>query len=159
VLRAATAAVADPVTGRPSETRLLSQVGVSAGATTGGDALNKDAIAGRLTLDAAKLADQLTAHFGDTKALFTNVSSSYDTEGLAQWLGGLLDSWVKSDGILDGRIDAEQTTIVRGRSARPTWTFASPHARRHSAPSSPRWRPHSAGRSRRAATSPHSSPG
>jgi hypothetical protein len=79
VLRAATAAVADPVTGRPSETRLLSQVGVSTGATTGGDALNKDAIAGRLTLDAAKLADQLTAHLGDTKARSSPMSAAATT--------------------------------------------------------------------------------
>jgi|tagenome__1003787_1003787.scaffolds.fasta_scaffold20980908_2 flagellar hook-associated protein 2 len=119
LLAAMRAAIADPVSGRPTTTQLLSQVGVSTGATTGTGALSKDAIAGKLTLDATTLSDQLANHFTDTKALFTNLTGDYATEGLAQRLGGLLDGWVKSDGILDARIDGEQSTIdsLKKRSA------------------------------------------
>ena len=60
-------------TGRPADTEQLSEAGVSTGATTGSGALNQDAIAGKLTLDATKLTERLAANFDDVKSLFTKV--------------------------------------------------------------------------------------
>jgi flagellar hook-associated protein 2 len=105
-------AIATPISGRPSITSMLSQVGVSTGAAVGSGTLNQDAIAGKLTLDATKLNDQLTNHFSDVKAMFTNATGSYDSEGLSQRLDGFVSSMVNATtGILSGRIAAEQTTI------------------------------------------------
>src|SRR5439155_25654975 len=101
-----------PISGRPSITAMLSQVGVSTGASVGSSTLNQDAIAGKLTLDATKLNDQLTNHFSDVKALLTNANGSYDTEGHAQRLDGFVPSMVNATtGVLSGRIAAEQTTM------------------------------------------------
>ncbi|MDX6547598.1 MAG: flagellar hook-associated protein 2, partial [Gaiellales bacterium] len=105
-------AIATPIAGRPSITAMLSQVGVSTGASVGSGTLNQDSIAGKLTLDSTKLNDQLLNHFADVKALFTNPTGSYDSEGLAQRLGGFVSGMVDATtGILTGRIAAEQTQI------------------------------------------------
>jgi flagellar hook-associated protein 2 len=49
------------------------------------------------------------------KALFTNVTGSYASEGLAQRLGGILTPWTASsasNGLLSSRIDGETRTIT-----------------------------------------------
>ena len=105
-------AIADPVSGRPSTSSLLSQIGVSTGASTGSGTLNQDAIAGKLTLDSAKLADALTNHFSDTKALLNNATGAYSTMGLSQRLDSIVNAWTDSTtGIISSRISSEQSTI------------------------------------------------
>jgi flagellar hook-associated protein 2 len=90
----------------------LAQAGVSTGSAVGGGTLNQDAIAGKLTLDAGKLTSALTDHFSDVKALFTNITGSYSSEGLSQRLDSTLTGWLSpTSGILTGRINSEQTTI------------------------------------------------
>jgi flagellar hook-associated protein 2 len=104
--------VSDTVSGRPGDASLLAQVGLSTGATTGGGTTNPDAIAGKLSLDATKLSTMLSTRFADTKALFTNITGSYDSEGLTQRLDRVLDPQVAaSTGILAGRIASEQSMI------------------------------------------------
>jgi len=105
-------AIADPVSGRPSVSSLLSQIGVSTGASTGDGTLNQDAIAGKLTLDSAKLSDALTNRFMDTKALLNNASGGYSTMGLSQRLDSIVNAWTDSTtGIISSRISSEQSTI------------------------------------------------
>ena len=104
-------AIADPVSGRPTASSLLSQIGVSTGASTGG-ALNQDAIAGKLKLDSAKLTDALTNRFADTKALLNNATGDYSTMGLSQRLDSIVNAWTDSStGIISSRISSEQSTI------------------------------------------------
>jgi len=97
-------AVGDPVSGRPADLQLLSQAGLSTGAATGSATLGKDAVAGRLVLDAARLRDTLTARLADVKALFTATTGSYATEGLAQRIDREVTAWTASDGLLSSRI-------------------------------------------------------
>ena len=105
-------AIADPVSGRPTTSSLLAQIGVSTGASTGGGTLNRDAIAGKLTLDSAKLTDALTNHFADTKALLNNATGDYTTMGLSQRLDAIVNAWTDSStGIISSRISSEQSTI------------------------------------------------
>jgi flagellar hook-associated protein 2 len=110
------ASVADVFSGRPSASDQLSEAGVSTGATTGSGAINQDAVAGKLSLDAAKLTERLAAGFGDVKSLFTNVTGSYDTEGLSQRLDRFVTPWLSGDGtnapILTARIDASQSLVT-----------------------------------------------
>lgn len=106
------AAIAEPVSGRPSDLNLLAQIGISTGAATGGGTPSADAIAGKLTLDAGKLADELANRFADVKALLTNPTGAYATDGLSQRLGGILDAQVASGtGMLSARIASEQSAI------------------------------------------------
>ena len=108
-------AVADVVSGRPASMSYLSQVGLTTGKTTGSGALSKDAVSGKLSLDATQLGDQLAMRFSDVKALFRNVTGKYATEGLGQRLGGILDPWLvgsgKNPSLMDSRIAGEQSEI------------------------------------------------
>jgi len=108
-------AVADMVTGRPVEMSYASQAGLSTGKTTGDGTLSQDAIAGKLTIDTTKLSEQLAARFSDVKAIFTNVTGSYDTEGIAQRLDALVNAQITGDGtnpgLIDSRVETEQSII------------------------------------------------
>jgi flagellar hook-associated protein 2 len=115
LLRSLRQAFGDLVEGRPTALQALSQVGLSTGKTTGSGALDQSAIEGHLTLSSSKLAEQLNAHLSDVKALFTNVTGSYASEGLAQRLHGIVDPWVLGSGtapaIFTSRLSSEQTMI------------------------------------------------
>jgi len=105
---------ADVVTGRPSTLQTFAQVGVSTGAATGSGSLSSDSIDGKLVVDSAKFTSALSSNFDDVKALFTNATGNYASEGLAQRLGDLLKPWTASsasNGVLNTRIDQETTTI------------------------------------------------
>ena len=108
--------VGDIVSGRPGDMAYLNQLGLSTGATTGGGALNPDAVAGKLSLDSSKLSDALGTRLNDVKALFTDKTGVYSTEGLSQRLDGFVQPWLtstdgKSTPILDGRIASSQSII------------------------------------------------
>jgi flagellar hook-associated protein 2 len=106
------AAVADVVSGRPSDASLLSQVGVSTGAATGSSTTNPDAIEGKLTLDTSKLDAMLENRLSDVKALFTNLTGSYASEGLSQRIDRILDPQVNAvNGVLGSRISSEDSIL------------------------------------------------
>jgi flagellar hook-associated protein 2 len=114
----------DLVGGRPTTLQSLAQAGLSTGAATGGGPLSSDSIDGKLTLDATTFATQLQTHFDDVKALFTNVTGSYASEGLAQRLGGILTPWTASsasNGLLNSRIDGESQTISSLQAQSKNW--------------------------------------
>jgi flagellar hook-associated protein 2 len=103
--------VSDTFSTAPVDLNQLTLVGVSTGKTVGGGTLNQDAIAGMLTLDADKLSDVLTNRFSDVKKLFTNVTGTYASEGLAQRLDDLIKPQVQTGGVLAARIAGQQSTI------------------------------------------------
>jgi flagellar hook-associated protein 2 len=107
-------AFSDLVTGRPANLQTLAQAGLSTGKATGTGSLSQDSIKGKLSIDSAAFSAALTTSFSDVKALFTNVTGSYASEGLAQRLGDLLKPWTASsasNGLLNMRIDGETTTL------------------------------------------------
>jgi flagellar hook-associated protein 2 len=89
----------------------LSLVGLSTGKSVGSGTINQDSLEGLLTLDTDKLSDVLTNRFSDVKKLFTNVTGTYASEGLAQRLDDLVKPLVQTGGVLASRIDGSQTTI------------------------------------------------
>jgi flagellar hook-associated protein 2 len=104
--------VADVTTGRPGDVDQLSEIGISTGATTGSGSVNQDAVAGKLVLDAGKLSTMLATRFGDVKALFSNKTDVYGTEGFSQRLDRILDPQVTaSSGVLAQRISSQQSLI------------------------------------------------
>jgi flagellar hook-associated protein 2 len=128
-------AVGDVVGGRPVDLRQLSQAGLSTGKTTGSGSLNQDAVAGKLTLDAAKLAEQLTARFDDVKALFTNATGVAETQGLQQRLNGVVAPWVASasaaqPGILSSRISGSEAIVSSLKSQQAAWDDRLEHRER-----------------------------
>ena len=105
-------AFSNPVSGRPSDMNQLAQVGLSTGAPTGSAAVNQDSIDGKLTLDTTALSSMLATRPGDVKALFTNPTGSYNTEGIGERLQTLLTGQLDSrTGSLSLRISGEQSTI------------------------------------------------
>ena len=119
-------AVSDVVGGRPTDLQQMAQVGLSTGKTTGAGTLNQDAVAGKLTLDAAKLAEKLTASFADVKALFTNATGAAATQGLQQRLDGIVKPWISasggaSAGILSSRITGSEAMVSSLKSQQAAW--------------------------------------
>ncbi len=104
-------AVGDVFGGHPPSAQLLSQAGLSTGAAVGSGTLNQDAIEGKLTLDTDKLSSLLQTNFADVKALFTNATGSYATEGLSQRLDGIINPWIQTGGVLASRLDGESSLL------------------------------------------------
>ena len=107
-------AVGDKITGNGTFQN-LSEVGLSTGKSTGASALDQGAVQGRLSLDTTKLTEKLTASFADVKALFTNGTGDYTTQGLQPRLDAFVDPWLQGDGtqgaILDARIGSSAAII------------------------------------------------
>jgi flagellar hook-associated protein 2 len=92
----------------------LSQVGLSTGAAVGSGSLNSDAIDGKMTVDMTKFTTALNSNFDATKALFTNSTGQYATEGLGQRLQGIISPYTAPlalNGYLNTSIDSETSTI------------------------------------------------
>ena len=104
-------AVGDVFSGAAADLNNLSLVGLSTGSSVGSGSLNQDSIEGRLSLDSDKLATALSTRLYDVKRLFTNVTGTYASEGLAQRLDDLVTPQVAVGGILASRIAGEQSTI------------------------------------------------
>jgi flagellar hook-associated protein 2 len=104
-------AVGNTFTSAQPDLNQLSLVGLSTGKSVGSGTINQDSLEGLLTLDTDKLSDVLTNRFSDVKKLFTNVTGTYASEGLAQRLDDLVKPLVQTGGVLASRIDGSQTTI------------------------------------------------
>jgi flagellar hook-associated protein 2 len=114
-------AVSDIVQGRPGSMQTLAQAGLSTGAAVGGGTLNQDALAGKLTLDTAKLSSALNGNINDVRALFANPTGSYDTEGLAQRLSDILTPFTQTGGIMDTRIQSSDNQIADLKQEQSDW--------------------------------------
>src|SRR5262249_1165679 len=76
------------------------------------------------TIDSAKFSSALSSNFDNVKALFTNATGSYSSEGLAQRLDGALKPWTASsasNGLLNVRIDGETKTLTDLQTQSPAW--------------------------------------
>ena len=114
-------AVSDIFSGRPAATKTLAQVGLSTGTATGTAAVSQDSVAGKLTLDTAKLSTKLTESLTDVKALFTNAGGVYATNGLAQRLDSLLTAQVGSSGTFTSRLASGDAIIARAKKDSAAW--------------------------------------
>lgn len=104
-------AVSDVVAGRPSDASLLAQVGLSTGAATGSTS-SPDSLEGKLSLDTSKLDAMIDSRLSDVKALFSNVTGAYASEGLAQRLDRILDGQLDATtGVLPLRISSEDSLL------------------------------------------------
>jgi flagellar hook-associated protein 2 len=115
----------DFVSGRPAGLQSLAQVGISTGAATGAAGLNSDSIDGKLVFDPAAFTRAMTGDLNNVKALFTNATGSYGSEGLAQRLNRTLNPWTagsSSNGLLSTRIDGEAATLTSLRADSAAWT-------------------------------------
>ncbi len=118
-------AFSDLVSGRPPGLQSMAQVGISTGATTGAGSLNADAIDGKLVFDSGRFATAMASDLNGVKALFTNPTGSYASEGLAQRLNRILTPWTAgsaSNGLLNTRIDGESATITSLQADAAAWT-------------------------------------
>ena len=104
-------AVADMFSGQPASLSTLAQAGISTGAATGSGVLNQDSLNGKLTLDPTALTAALTSNPAGVKALFTNQTGSYSSEGMVQRFNGILDSYLAPTGVMATRISSEQSLI------------------------------------------------
>jgi flagellar hook-associated protein 2 len=98
--------LSDVVSGRPAAFDQLSEVGLSTGSAATSGTPNPDAVAGKLTLDTARLTEKLGSSLADVKALFTSPGDDYASQGLSQRIDAIVASFTESGGIMDGRIDA-----------------------------------------------------
>jgi flagellar hook-associated protein 2 len=105
-------AMSDTVDGAPAGVRQFADVGLSTGASTGSGSLDPDALEGKLTLDTSKLSTMLDSNFADVKALFTKVTGSYSSEGLAQRINRRTDPFAQTGGLLDIKVQTESSMIT-----------------------------------------------
>lgn len=95
--------VGQPFTGVGNGTsmRLLSQIGVSTGATTGGSAFNPDAVAGKLTLDETALNTALDA---DPQSVQRLLGAATGVSGFSQSLTSVITPYTQTGGIIASRV-------------------------------------------------------
>jgi flagellar hook-associated protein 2 len=104
-------AVSDTFVGRPTATNELAELGISTGAPVGSNATSADALAGKLTFDSTKLSSLLDSGFDDVKAVLTNLTGDYSSEGLAQRIDDRTHPYTTTGGLLDNRITSETSQI------------------------------------------------
>ncbi|MDX6596733.1 MAG: flagellar hook-associated protein 2 [Gaiellales bacterium] len=118
-------AFGDLVSGRPRGFQSLAQIGISTGRATGTGGLDSDSIDGKLVFDPAAFSTALSSDLNDVKALFTNPTGSYASEGMGQRLNRILGPWTAgsaSNGLLSKRIDGESATIASLKADSAAWT-------------------------------------
>jgi flagellar hook-associated protein 2 len=85
----------------PAGMSLLSQIGISTGSAS--DAVNQDAVAGKITFDADALT---TALENDPSSVQKLLGGTAGTSGFGQALEGVLAPQVQAGGVMDGRIQS-----------------------------------------------------
>jgi len=113
--------VGDVFSNGPASMKTLAQAGLSTGAAVGSGALNQSSINGDLTLDTTTLSSALTSSFSDVKALFSNVTNTYSTEGLVQRLNGVLNTYIGPSGVINTGITSESQMISDLAAQKAAW--------------------------------------
>lgn len=98
------------VGGNPSATDELADIGISTGAASGAGTFSKDAVAGKLVLDTAKLTAALTADPAGVQRLLGGTSG---VDGFAQAFEGVLTPSTAAGGSLDGANSAAKSEVAR----------------------------------------------
>lgn len=96
-------AIADPVAGNPAALDQLAELGITTGAPVTGTTINADAVAGKLVLDEAKLADAVASNPMGVRQL---LGATTGADGFSQRFTGLLDPFTGAGGTIDSRVDS-----------------------------------------------------
>jgi flagellar hook-associated protein 2 len=99
--------VTSPIGSNPS-LNLLSQIGISTGATTGSGTLNQDAVSGKLVIDDDKLEAVLA---NDPKSVQTLLGGTLGSSGFAQLIDNALDPEVQAGGDFDTLISQANSQV------------------------------------------------
>ena len=102
----------------------LSQVGVSTGAAVGTGAVSQDSLNGMLVVDSTTFANALSSNFSAVKALFTNATNKYGTEGVGQRLNSILTQYTEpgaDGGYLENAIDGTTSSITTLQAQVTAW--------------------------------------
>ena len=97
--------------GRTGAFSTLSQAGLSTGAAVGSGQISQDSLLGKLTLDTNALTTALQTNFSAVKSLFTQTSTDPNAMGLSQRMDAIVTPQVRFNGVMDGRIASEASTI------------------------------------------------
>lgn len=93
--------------GNSTSMDLLSEIGISTGATTGGGAYSQDSVDGKLVIDTTALQNALTSDPQSVERLLGGIPGS--TSGLVPALSAQLDPFVQAGGLLDTEIQSAQS--------------------------------------------------
>ena len=104
-------AVTSTMSGAASGMGYLGNIGLSTGAAVGSGTISQDSLEGKLSLDTTKLQSMLASNFSGTKALFSNPTGSFSSEGLSQRMDDLVNPQAGVAGTLAGRITSEASLI------------------------------------------------
>ena len=107
VLSAMRGAVSSEVTGADSALNLLSQVGVSTGASTGSGVLDKDAISGRLKFDEKAFDEAYASNPTKVRQLL----GGSGVEAFGQSFAALIDNYSAASGVLKERLAQSDAAI------------------------------------------------
>jgi flagellar hook-associated protein 2 len=103
-------AVAATVAGMPAGLASLADLGISTGAATTGTGVNADAVAGRLTVDTAKLTTALNGNPLGVRKLLGGQSG---VDGFAQAFGAVLTPFQGADGTIAQRVTSAGSDLTR----------------------------------------------
>jgi flagellar hook-associated protein 2 len=104
--------VTTTMSGAASGMGYLGSIGLSTGAAVGSGTISQDSLKGKITLDTTKLTSALASNFSGVKALFTNATGTYSSEGLSQRMDDLVNPQAGSTGLLAGRITSEASLVT-----------------------------------------------
>jgi flagellar hook-associated protein 2 len=90
----------------------LGSIGLSTGAAVGTGTISQDSLKGKITLDTTKLTSALASNFSGVKALFTNSTGSYASEGLSQRMNDVISRQASGTGVLASRITSEASLVT-----------------------------------------------
>lgn len=104
-------AVTTTMSGATGGLSYLGNIGLSTGAAVGSGTISQDSLEGKLTLDTTKLQSALASNFSGVKALFSNATGSFGSEGLSQRMDDIINPQTSATGALSGRITSEASLI------------------------------------------------
>jgi flagellar hook-associated protein 2 len=100
------------MSGLPTGSNYLGNVGLSTGAAVGSGTISQDSLEGKLTLDTTAFQSALAGNFSGVKALFTTTTGSYSSEGLSQRMDDIIKPQAGPLGVLASRITSEASLIT-----------------------------------------------
>jgi flagellar hook-associated protein 2 len=99
------------MSGQPAGANYLGSVGLSTGAAVGTGTISQASLEGQLTLDTTQLTSALASNFSGVKALFTNATGSYASEGLSQRMDDIINPQAGASGVLAARVTDEASLV------------------------------------------------
>ena len=100
------------MSGQPTGSNYLGNIGLSTGAAVGSGTISQDSLEGKLTIDTNALQSALASNFSGVKALFTTTTGSYSSEGLSQRMDDIINPQAGPNGVLASRITSEASLIT-----------------------------------------------